>query len=327
MRYLITGGLGFVGSWVTRHLARAGHEITVLSRGSGKPDLGAPYDLLSLDLTAPRRELATALADAAGSGLDGVLHLAGANDADDPDYGRTALAANALGARNLLEALLDAADAAKSPPPPLIYAGTFHVYGRAEGEVDEKTPPAPKSEYALTHLLAEEYCRYFARVSGLPSLCLRLTNGYGAPLTRPFGKWNLLLPDLCRAAFHEKKLRLRSNPAIRRDFVWLGDVAAICERLLALLPRLEESAPERAGGPLNLASKLTSSIGEVADIVGAAYARRYGAALSVVRETPETPLPGLSVHTDRLQSLLGGYRFSDRLAEEADAIFAALERE
>ncbi len=326
MRWLITGGLGFVGSWVTRHLASAGHEVIVLSRGAAKPDLGAPYQLLSLDLTAPRGAIAAALTPLAASGLDGVLHLASANDAGDADYGRAALAANALGTRNLIEGLLDAANSAKTAPPPLIYASTFHVYGRSEGVVDEETPPAPKSEYALTHLLAEEYCRFFARTAGLRSLALRLTNAYGAPLTRPFGKWYLLLPDLCRMAVQKKELRLRSNPAIRRDFVWLGDVAAVCEGLLALLAQKNGALPA-TGGALNLASGFCPSIGEVADTVARVYARRHGKSVPVIRETPEAPTPELTVRADKLQTVLGGYSFSNRLAEEADAIFSALENE
>ncbi len=327
MRCLITGGLGFVGSWVTRHLSRAGHKVVVLSRGAARPDLGAPYALLSLDLTAPRAELAAALAPLAAQGLDGVVHLASANDATGSDYGRAALAANALGTRNLLEALADAADAAKTPPPAVIYGSTFHVYGRAEGEVSEETPPAPRNEYALTHLMGEEYCRFFARTAGLGALSLRLTNGYGAPLTRPFGKWHLLLPDLCRMALREKRIRLRSNPGIRRDFVWLGDAAAVCERLLALAARRGGVFPDGAGQILNLASGMAPSIGEIAALVARVHEQRYGRPVPVIHETPETALPPLTVRTDKLRALLDGHVFSDRAEREADGIFAALERE
>jgi len=314
MRCLVTGGLGFVGSWATRHLAHAGHEVFVLSRGGKKPDLGAPYVLVTADLTAGREALATALPD----GVQGCIHAASFNEGDAPDYGRRALAANALGTRNLLEALAEKAERRAEPLPVVVYCSTFHVYGREQGFIDENTEPAPKNEYALTHLLAEEYCRYYARTRNVPVSIMRLTNGYGAPLTPDFSKWHLLLPDLCRMAHETGRVALRSPPDTKRDFVWLGDVAACLERLL--------QRPDMAGQVVNVASGRAGTIGDAAKLVAAVYQKRYGRGIDVSFARPAGGA-GAELHTDtrRLQAVLGDFSFHDRLADEIEATFAYLD--
>ncbi len=317
MRYLVTGGLGFVGSWVARHLARAGHEVFVLSRGERAPDLGAPYSLVRADITAAPAALRAVLPP----DLDGCVHAASFNEADTPDYGRLALNANTLGTRNLLQALADEADAAKRPPCPVVYLSTFHVYGRSGGSIDEETPPEPRNEYALTHLMGEEYCRFFQRTRGLPALTVRLSNGYGAPLIAPFGKWYLLLPDLCRMALREGRIRLRSPGGVRRDFLWMGDAAEIMAFLLGVLP----DKPELAGQTLNIASGQSPSIAELAELAAAVYARRYGKTAAVDLAGGSGGGEGPRISTDKLRDLIPGFTAHNRLTEEMDAIFAFLE--
>ena len=318
MRYLVTGGLGFVGSWVTRHLALAGHEVFVLSRGSQTPDLGVPYTLVQADITADKEPLRLLLPP----GLDGCVHAASFNEGNAPDYGRRALAANGLGTRNILEALADAAEAAGKAPCPFVYLSTFHVYGQDTGEVTEETPPAPRNEYALTHLIGEEYCRFFHRTRGVPAMTVRLSNGYGAPLTVPFGKWYLLLPDLCRMAYRDQRIHLRSPGGVRRDFLWLGDVATVLEFLLGALP----SKPELAGQTVNVASGHAPTIAEVAALVAAVYGKRYGKNVSVTLADPNGGAGGrLGMNTAKLAGLVPGFTAHDRMAEEIDRVFAFLE--
>lgn len=318
MRYLVTGGLGFVGSWVTRHLALAGHDVFVLSRGAHAPDLGVPYTLVQADITSGKESLCNALPP----DLDGCVHAASFNEGNAPDYGRLALAANGLGTRNLLEALAYNADAAGKAPCPFVYLSTFHVYGRDKGEVTEETPPAPRNEYALTHLVGEEYCRFFHRTRKIPAVTVRLSNGYGAPLIAPFGKWYLLLPDLCRMAYREGAMHLRSPGGLRRDFVWLGDVAGVLEFLLGALP----ARPELGGQTVNVASGHSPTIAEIASLVAAVYARRYGKTAAVsFADRNDGVYDSLAVNTAKLAGLMPGFAAHDRMAEEIEAIFAFLE--
>ena len=330
-RYLVTGGLGYAGAWVTSQLAGHGHDVLVMSRGTDKPQLtpnpaaesgatpeqaaGVPYALIRADLAEQSPpEIAAVLPDA----LDGVVHAASVNEAFVPDYGRKALAANVLGTRNLLEALVLWGERRAAPLPLLVYFSTFHVYGESRGHITENSPARPRGDYALTHLFAEEYCRMFARTKGLPQIVIRLSNGYGAPKTATGAKWHLLLNDLCRTAFSEGRIILRSDPAIQRDFIWLGDVAAVVEALLL--------RPDLAGRMFTVSSGAAMGIGVVAQRVALAAARFFNREIPLILEGAPDPACGdhaLLVDNSALRAALD-IPFHDRMDDEIDALFAVL---
>lgn len=342
MRILITGAFGFVGSWLTSHLACQGHQVFAMSRVPGERDLGCDYTPLVGDVTEPPERLAEGLPD----DLDLCLHTASFNEYFAPGYAKTALEINGLGTRNIMEALrlkTKARNQARGMKenaylPGFIYFSTFHVYGVSQGLVTEEDPPAPRSDYALTHLVGEEYCRYYARVHGMPTLVIRLSNGYGAPKAQPFGKWYLLLHDLCREAFNKGSVTLRSNPKTRRDFVWLGDVAKIVEKLGGILSQ----RLDLHGQSLNIASGRGMPIGEMAAKVAAVYEQFAGkkavlhlnnpnqAAASEAGAAPRST-NGLSsdliIDNLRLKTLLGpDFNFSRNLEEEIWDTFEFLKK-
>ena len=311
MNYLVTGGLGYVGSWAVRHLAQAGHTVFALSRKATKPDLGAPYTLVQADLASqPPEEIAAALPQ----GLHGIVHAASLNEAFLPGYPREALLANALGTRNLLEALELAHKAQGAAAlPVVVYCSTFHVYGKSEGEITEATPPDPKNDYALTHLFGEQYCRMFGHTAGVPCITVRLTNGYGAPVAPGFDKWHLIINDLCRQAVEQGSLTLNANPAIERDFLWMGDIAR-CFALL--LPR-----PDLAGQTFVAAAQRTVSLGEVAELVASTAQKVLGHAVPVHYKTAPSPCPWLTVRATALHKATG-FTPTGNMEQEIQAILA-----
>ena len=332
-RYLVTGGLGYLGAWITSELAAAGHEVFALSRGADKPELkpnpapgtvkkaddkrttALPYALVRADLAEQNpAEIAALLPES----LDGVVHAASFNEASAPDYGRKALAANALGTRNLLEALLIQGEKGGRPLPLFLYFSTFHIYGESCGHITEDTPPRPRNDYGLTHLFGEEYCRMFARVNGLPHIVVRPSNGYGAPKTAASTKWYLLLNDLCKSAFTEGRIVLRSDPAIPRDFVWLGDVAAAVNALL--------DRPDLAGRAFNISSGSALALGEVARRAAAGAARFFNRDIPLILERepdPETSSRALHVDNSAVSAALNMV-FHDRMAEEITSLLFLL---
>ena len=311
MNYLVTGGLGYVGSWAVRHLARAGHTVFALSRKAGKPELGAPYTLVQADLASQSPvEIAAVLP----KGLDGIVHAASLNEAFLPGYPREALLANAFGTRNLLEALVLAHKTHGAPAlPVVVYCSTFHVYGKSEGEITEATPPDPKTDYSLTHLFAEQYCRMFWHTAGLPCITVRLTNGYGAPVAPGFDKWHLIINDLCRQAVEQGSLTLNANPAIERDFLWQGDIARCFE---LLLPR-----PDLAGQTFVAATQHTVSLGEVAELVASTAQTVLGKPVPIHYKTPPSPCPRLTVRATALHKATG-FTPKGNMEQEIRAILA-----
>ena len=308
LRCLVTGGLGYAGAWISRHLAECGHEVCILSRGEQKTDIGTPYSLVSADLAAlAPEEVARLLPD----DLDGIVHAASFNESFAPDYARKALLTNSLGTRNLLQAL--ALQGGDRPLPLVIYLSTFHVYGRSGGDIDESCPALPRNDYALTHLFGEEYCRLFARTNGQPQVVLRATNGYGAPQTPGSDKWYLLLNDLCRAAMHTREVRLHGPSSTLRDFVWLGDLAVAVEKLLR--------RPDLAGNIFNIASSASRSTGEIAALVAEAASRMLGEHIPVMfpPEEASRPQSRLQVNNKAVRDAIG-MKFQDRMQEEISSL-------
>jgi UDP-glucose 4-epimerase len=250
--------------------------------------------------------------------LDLIVHAAGLNDSDLPDYPRRALLVNALGTRNLLAATLRrTTQTAGGRSPLVVYCSTIHVYGRTEGRITEESPVMPVNDYAATHLFAEEYCRMFTRAYALPCVILRLSNGYGAPKSPGGVDSRLLLNDLCAGALRDGELRLRSDPAVRRDFIWLGDYCRVIEALMR--------RKDLAGSTFNVSSRKSRSIGEVAALTAKTASAVTGRDIAVLYDAPEGMRPiSLEIDNTALRSALG-IAFQDRMEAEIKDILHFLQ--
>jgi UDP-glucose 4-epimerase len=295
-RCLVTGGLGYTGSWISRHLASRGHQVFILSRNCAEAEAGFPFTPISADVERMDCEETARLLP---EGLDIVVHAAGLNDSDRPDYPRRALLVNALGTRNLLAAVLRrTTETAGGQAPLVVYCSTIHVYGRTGGRITEESPVMPVNDYAATHLFAEEYCRMFTRAHGLPCVILRLSNGYGAPKSPGGVDRRLLLNDLCAGALRDGVLRLRSDPSTQRDFVWLGDYCRVIEALMR--------RKDLAGRTFNVSSGKSLSIGEVAALTAKTASIVTGREIAVLCNAPEgTRQRSSEIDNTALRSALG----------------------
>ena len=320
-----------MGAWVARHLAHAGHEVFILSRSAeGKRPVPLPTPTLNAGQTPASFPADAAFAwlkppcfvqaDCVQDGperiaaclpenLDAIVHTAG-HTAQDAAQGRESLLVNVLGTRNLLEGVRLYAP---KKPPVVVYASTFHVYGAVSGRIDEATECRPKNDYALTHLLAEDYCRYYARERGVPAIIYRCANGFGAPACLPFAHWGLLVHDLCRTAVEQGEIILKSPPDIRRSFIAMSEVARAVEALLACS---EEACK---AGLFNLGGE-SLSIGHMAGMVAEEASLFLGAevplrCLSAPQGVQADSLPELTLDCSRLHTITGFAARQDFRAE------------
>lgn len=307
MHYLVTGGLGYAGSWLTYGLAKTGNTVTVLSRSTKAPDLGVPYTLLTADIT-DETSVRNALALRQ---FDCCIHAASCNETNSPEYAKQALSVNGYGT-HVVTSLL-----AEQELKAFLYLSTYHVYGKHEGEITETTPVAPQSDYALSHLVGEEYVQRCHRQTNFPTTILRLTNGYGHPRTPNFTKWYLLIHDMCRMAVRQGKITLRSSPDITRDFIWLGDLAPLVEKLV--------NKEESRGKILNVSSEKTRSLHEIATVVAKVYKARTGNSLPVSYPEEQSSKADLKIHSSRLQQIVDGFRFTNALEQEIATTMHILE--
>ncbi|MEU9996136.1 UDP-glucose 4-epimerase GalE [Streptomyces sp. NPDC050848] len=169
-KYLVTGGAGYVGSTVARHLVEAGHEVTVLDDLSTGFAEGVPA---GAEFVEGRIQDAAKWLD--GS-YDGVLHFAafsqvGESVAKPEKYWEN----NVGGTMALLTAMREAG------VRKLVFSSTAATYGEPESvPITEAAPTAPTSPYGASKLAVDHMIGGECAAHGLAAVSLRYFNVAGA---------------------------------------------------------------------------------------------------------------------------------------------------
>jgi UDP-glucose 4-epimerase len=195
MKLLVTGGAGYIGSVVAKHLLDAGHEVVVLDNlENGHRAAVAPgAELVVGDLLDP-----DVVGKAVTRELDGVLHFAAlalvSESVSHPErYYRT----NVGGTLNLLEAM-DSAGVRR-----LVFSSTCAVYGEpVQTPIRETEQTRPVNAYGASKLSVDLMIRDFCRAHGLGAVSLRYFNVAGASdgLGEDHDPETHLIPNILRAA-------------------------------------------------------------------------------------------------------------------------------
>jgi len=145
---LVTGGAGYIGSHMVKHLARAGHQVTVFDNlSTGHRDAAGSADFVTGDL----RHRSDAARAFAGRRIDVVMHFAascyvGESVLDPAKY----YANNVIGTLNLLEAMREA------QVRRLVFSSTCSTYGDPVSlPMSEGHPQRPVNPYGMSKLTAE----------------------------------------------------------------------------------------------------------------------------------------------------------------------------
>jgi dTDP-glucose 4,6-dehydratase len=241
MRVLITGGCGFIGSAVIRHLLRATPHTVV---NVDKMTYAASEDALEAACTDPRHTLIRAdIADAAAMESvfsthrpDAVMHLAAESHVDRSIDGPAAfIQTNMVGTFVLLEA---ARRHAATLPPEARHAFRFHhistdevfgALGPADPPFTETTPYDPRSPYSASKAGSDHLVRAWHHTYGLPTIVSNTTNNYG-----PWQFPEKLIPLVTLNALEDLPLPVYGDGANQRDWLYVDDHA---EALVAVLER------------------------------------------------------------------------------------------
>lgn len=256
MKYLVTGGAGFIGSHIVTALVERGDEVRVLdnlSTGTLKnlAHLGGKVELVEGDVTD------AAQVDQAVRGVDFVFHEAAM--ASVPRSIAEPLASHAACATGTLT-VLDAAR--RHGVRRVVYAASSSAYGNDPKMPKRETdPPAPISPYAAAKLAGEMYCQAFAAAYGLETVALRYFNVFG-PRQDPNGEYSAVIPKFVSMMLAGQRPTVFGDGGQSRDFVYVADVVAA--NLAAA------STPGASGQVFNVACGRQSSLLELlASINGA----------------------------------------------------------
>ncbi len=224
--HLVTGGAGFIGSNIVAELAKRGERVRVLDNFStGRRKNIAPLREQIEVIEGDLRDLSTV--SEAVEDVDYVLHQGALPSVQRSiDAPLATHAANATGTLNLLIAARD------KGVRRVVYASSSSIYGDSPTlPKREDMVPAPKSPYAVSKLAGEQYCRAFAEVFRLETVCLRYFNVFG-PRQDPASQYSAVIPLFITAMLRGEAPTIYGDGEQSRDFTYVANVVEA--NLLAL---------------------------------------------------------------------------------------------
>jgi len=255
-RCVVTGGLGFIGSNMVHALVAAGARVTVIDalvpqHGGHERNLAGVAD----DVHVVRADIGdtTAVPDAV-RGAELVFNVAGQvshhESMTDP---LRDLDLNARSHLAFLEILR-----AHNPRATVVHTSTRQVYGRPRYlPVDEDHPTAPVDVNGIDKLAGEQFHLLYARVHGMPTCALRLTNVYGPRQSLLIDGLGFL-PVFVRRAMAGQPLSVYGDGGQLRDCLHVDDV--VRAMVLAAV------TPEAVGEVFNLGHPDALSLLQIAHL-------------------------------------------------------------
>ena len=231
VRVVVTGGAGFIGSAVCRHLVSdLGHEVVNVDALTYAASLASLDPIASSNLytfvQADIRDRAAMDRVLADHRPDAVMHLAAESHVDRSISGAGVfLETNIMGTATLLEAVRawrDGLPAERRDGFRMLHISTDEVYGSLgpTGLFTEETPYDPSSPYSASKAASDHLVRAWVRTYGLPCVISNCSNNYG-----PYHFPEKLIPLVILNAMAGKPLPVYGDGQNVRDWLYVEDHA------------------------------------------------------------------------------------------------------
>jgi len=269
MKYLVTGGAGFIGSHIVERLLKDGHSVVVLDNFlTGRESnlsfvsqyaiRNTQYELIRGDI----RDYSTCLK--ASQGVDAIFHEAALRSVPKSmeaphDYN----AVNIDGILNILEA------ARENKVRRVVFASSSSVYGDTDQFPErEDAYPLLISPYALSKLAGEYYLRIFSENYGLETVALRYFNVYG-PRQALDDEYAVVIPKFIHCILNDEPPPIFGNGKQSRDFTYIDNVVE-ANILAATVPLKSQShkvtkSPDASDSSRDTQSAIRNTVFNVAN--------------------------------------------------------------
>lgn len=218
MRYLVTGGAGFIGSHIVDRLVSRGDEVIVLDDLSAGKETNLTRVRNKIELRVQTITNLDAV-QAACKGMDYVIHLAARTSV--PRSVKNPLETNAANIDGTLNVLVAARDAKVRR---IVYAASSSAYGETETLPKvESMAPAPISPYGITKYVGELYGQVFGRVYGLENVSVRFFNVFG-PRQDPSSQYSGVLSRFLLAVQKGEQPVIYGDGEQSRDFTYIENI-------------------------------------------------------------------------------------------------------
>lgn len=222
MKYLVTGGAGFIGSAIAKKLLQDKHEVSIIDNFKTGNISNIPSNAIFIEGDFSKDEVISQLNN---KKFDGIYHIGGQSSGEisyeDPEYD---LNTNTLSTLKLLRYCV------KTNCKKFVYASTMSVYGEKDGqeEFSETDEPNPKSFYAVGKLASEKYMDIFSKQFGIDFVSLRYFNVYGPGQNldnMKQGMVSIYLKQFLDDKFD--KVLVKGDTNRFRDLIYIDDVVDI----------------------------------------------------------------------------------------------------
>jgi UDP-glucose 4-epimerase len=217
MKFVVTGGAGFIGSHIVEALAES-HEVVVIDNfSSGKRE---NLSMFTDSINAIQGSITDLpLLKDACKGADGIFHLAAiasvARSVDDPFITHET---NLTGTLNVLLAARDCR------VKKVVFASSSAIYGEEPTlPKREDMHPDPRSPYAVSKLAGEYYCNVFSELFGVKTVSLRYFNVFG-PRQDPHSEYAAVIPKFITRILNNQPPLIFGDGKQTRDFIYVKDV-------------------------------------------------------------------------------------------------------
>jgi nucleoside-diphosphate-sugar epimerase len=218
MRYLVTGGAGFIGSNMVDELVRRGHDVTVLDDlSAGKEEnLAGVREKIDFHIGSITDMAAV---QSACKDVEYVIHLAARTSV--PKSVKDPLETNRINIDGTLNVLVAARDAKVRR---FVYAASSSAYGETPTLPKIETmQPEPISPYGVTKYVGELYAQVFGRTYGLENACVRYFNVFG-PRQDPTSQYSGVLSRFMLAILENEQPVIYGDGEQTRDFTYIDNV-------------------------------------------------------------------------------------------------------
>jgi nucleoside-diphosphate-sugar epimerase len=214
-KVVVTGGAGFIGSWLTEALVQLGCNVSVVDDlSSGKLEnlrnVRRNIRMIKADICEPEA------LESINAKVDVIFHLAAlASVPESVQNPKRTFESNVIGTFNLLRWMRKLSNEVR-----IIFASSAAVYGEPRYvPIDEEHPLRPTSPYGASKISGEAHCTAFNEVYGVKVSILRLFNIYG-PRQPRYVVYDFLRKLLVN---RENKLVVLGNGKQIRDFTFVTD--------------------------------------------------------------------------------------------------------
>jgi nucleoside-diphosphate-sugar epimerase len=270
MRYLVTGGAGFIGSNTVDELVRRGHGVVVLDDlSSGKEenlaDVRTKITFMKgsiTDLEAVQKAMHQA---------EYVIHLAARTSV--PRSVKDPIDTNHINVEGTLNVLVAARD---NKVKRVVFAASSSAYGETPTlPKKESMQPVPISPYGVSKYVGELYARTFGHCYGLENVCLRYFNIFG-PRQDPDSPYSGVLSRFATAFLQDEPPVVFGDGEQSRDFTYVEN--AVEANLLAC------EAPAVSGGVFNIGTGDRFTLNQTLDILRRVSGKKLKAKYEPPRE-------------------------------------------